>query len=150
MKQKKSAHYNDVIMTMVASQITSLTVVYSIVYQAQIKENIQAPRHWPLCGEFTGTGEFPARRASYVENVSIWWRHHETEKSTILAKFRPDWTELTSILQLPRQWRARHWAHNHLVFWTAVVHQNDCRCPGPNWVPRYLQTSWFKVLCCAT
>ena len=21
--------------------------------QAQIKENIKAPRHWPLCGEFT-------------------------------------------------------------------------------------------------
>ena len=24
----------------------------------------------------TGTGEFPAQRASYAENVSIWWRHH--------------------------------------------------------------------------
>ena len=22
--------------------------------QAQVKENIKAPRHWPLCGEFTG------------------------------------------------------------------------------------------------
>ena len=22
--------------------------------QAEIKENIKAPRHWPLCGEFTG------------------------------------------------------------------------------------------------
>ena len=40
------------------------------------KENIKAPGHWPLCGEFTGTGEFPAQRASYTENVSIWWRHH--------------------------------------------------------------------------
>ena len=45
--------------------------------QTQIKEYIKAPRHWPLCGEFTGTGEFPAQRASYAENVSIWWRHHE-------------------------------------------------------------------------
>ena len=44
--------------------------------QTHIKENIKAPRHWPLCGEFTGTGEFPAQRASYAENVSIWWRHH--------------------------------------------------------------------------
>ena len=44
--------------------------------QTQIKENIKAPRHWPLCGDFTGTGEFPAQRASYAENVSIWWRHH--------------------------------------------------------------------------
>ena len=42
----------------------------------QIKENIKAQRHWPLCGEFTGTGEFPAQRASNAESVSIWWRHH--------------------------------------------------------------------------
>ena len=46
--------------------------------QAEIKENVKAPRHWPLCGEFTGTGEFSAQRASYAENVSIWWRHHGT------------------------------------------------------------------------
>ena len=59
----------------IASQITSLTIDYSTI-QTQIKENIRAPRHWPLCGEFTGTGEFPAQRASYAENVSIWWRHH--------------------------------------------------------------------------
>ena len=45
---------------------------------AQIKENIKAPRHWHLCGEFTETGEFPAQRASNEENVSIWWRHHES------------------------------------------------------------------------
>ena len=43
----------------------------------QIKENIKAPRHLPLCGEFTGTGELPAQRASNAENVSIWWRHHD-------------------------------------------------------------------------
>ena len=30
-----------------------------------------------LCvGNSPGTGEFPAQMASYVENVSIWWRHH--------------------------------------------------------------------------
>ena len=27
-------------------------------------------------GNSPGTGEFPAQRASYAENVSIWWRHH--------------------------------------------------------------------------
>ena len=47
-------HYGDVIMGPMASQVTSLTIVYSTVIQAQIKENIKAPRHWPLCGEFTG------------------------------------------------------------------------------------------------
>ena len=27
--------------------------------QAQVKENIEAPRHWPLCGEFTGDRWIP-------------------------------------------------------------------------------------------
>ena len=44
--------------------------------QAQIKENIEAPRHWPLCGEFTGDQWIPRKMASNTENVSIWWRHH--------------------------------------------------------------------------
>ena len=47
-------HYSDVIMAVMASQITSLTIFYSTFFQAQIKEYIKAPRHWPLCGEFTG------------------------------------------------------------------------------------------------
>ena len=73
-------HYNDVIMGTVASQITSLTIVYSTVIQTEIKENIKAPCHWSLCGEFTGICEFPAQWASNAENVSIWWRHHDRIK----------------------------------------------------------------------
>ena len=38
--------------------------------QPQIKENIKAQRHWPLCWEFL------AQMTSNAENVSIWWRHH--------------------------------------------------------------------------
>ena len=57
-------------MDAMASQISSLTIVYSTVDWAQTKENIKAPRHWPLCGEFTG--EFPAQFASNAKNVSIW------------------------------------------------------------------------------
>ena len=52
-------HYNGVIMGAIASQITGLTIVYSIVIQTQIKESIRAPRHWPLCGEFTGDRWIP-------------------------------------------------------------------------------------------
>ena len=49
--------------------------------QTQIKESIKAPRQWPLCGEF------PAHMASNVENIFIWWRHHElrTAHLVILA-----------------------------------------------------------------
>ena len=35
-----------------------------------------------LCvGKSPGTGEFPAQMASYAENISIWWRHHDTVAS---------------------------------------------------------------------
>ena len=50
-------------------------IYYIHLFKARIKENIKAPRHWPLWGEFTGD-EFPAQGASNAENDSIWWRHH--------------------------------------------------------------------------
>ena len=38
-----------------------------------------------LCaGNSPGTGEFPAQMASNAENVSIWWRHHDTGKNVSL------------------------------------------------------------------
>ena len=58
-EKRTQDHYNDVIMGAIASQITSLTIVYSIVIPTQINENIKAPRHWPLCGEFTGDRWIP-------------------------------------------------------------------------------------------
>ena len=45
--------------------------------QARIKENIKAPRHRPFCGEF------PAQMASNAENVSIWWRHDDSNRPPI-------------------------------------------------------------------
>ena len=36
-----------------------------------------------LCAEISPvTGEFPAQMASYTENVSIWWRHHVSMKTS--------------------------------------------------------------------
>ena len=52
--------------------------------QARIKGNIKAPRHWPLCGEFTGDRWIPRTGASNAENVSIWWRHHDCNQGLIL------------------------------------------------------------------
>ena len=46
-------------MSPMASQITSLAIVYTTVIQAQIKENIKALRLWPLCGKFTGDRWIP-------------------------------------------------------------------------------------------
>ena len=51
--------YNAGIMSAMASQITNLTIVCWAFIKAQLKENIKAPRHWPLCGEFTGNRWIP-------------------------------------------------------------------------------------------
>ena len=63
-------HYDDVIMTAMASQITSLTIVYSIVYSAADKRKHQSSVS--LCaGNSPGTGEFPTQMASYAEMFSF-------------------------------------------------------------------------------
>ena len=42
-------------MSQIAPQITIVSIVYSTIYSGADKknQNIEAPRHWPLCGEFT-------------------------------------------------------------------------------------------------
>ena len=48
-----------------------------------------------LCaGNSPGTGEFSAQMASYAENVSIWWRHHEVHA----ANMGPIWGRTVSAL----------------------------------------------------
>ena len=46
-------------MSMMASQIPSLTMFTQPFIRVQIKENIKAPRHWPLWGKFTGNRWIP-------------------------------------------------------------------------------------------
>ena len=53
-------HYSDVIMSVMASQLFTQPFV-----QAQIKENIKAPRHWPLWGEFTGHRWIPHTKGQW-------------------------------------------------------------------------------------
>ena len=65
-------------MSALASQITSLTVVYSTVYSTHGSKKTSKLRVTGLCvGNSPVTGEFPAQRASNAENVSISWRHHD-------------------------------------------------------------------------
>ena len=71
-------HYNDVVLSAMASQITSLTDVYSTVYSRRRSKKTPKLRVTGLCeGNSQVTSEFPAQRASNAENVSFWWRHHD-------------------------------------------------------------------------
>ena len=59
-------------MSTMASQITSLTIVYSAVYSGGDQRKHQQASVTGLCeGNSPVTGEFPAQRANNVENVSI-------------------------------------------------------------------------------
>ena len=53
-----------------------------------------------LCvGNSPGTGEFPAQMASYAENVSIWWRHHEYQVLVIGRLLHPHTTACLNLSQ---------------------------------------------------
>ena len=79
-------HYNDVIMSAMASQITSLTIVDSTVYSRRRSKKTSKLRVTGLCaGNSPMTVKFPSQRASNAENVSIWWRHRITGDISILT-----------------------------------------------------------------
>ena len=63
------------------SQITSLTIVYSTVDSGADQRKHQSSASLVLCGEFTDHRGIPAQMASNPENVSIWWRHHDSIRS---------------------------------------------------------------------
>ena len=64
-------------MSAMASQIISLTSFYSTVYSRCRSKTLSTLRVAGLCEENSPmAGEFPAQRASNMENVSTWWRHH--------------------------------------------------------------------------
>ena len=72
-------HYNDVMMSAMASQIISLKkIVHSNVCSGADQYKTPKLRVTGLCdGNSPVTGEFPAQRASNAENVFISWRHHD-------------------------------------------------------------------------
>ena len=65
-----SIHYSDVIMSSMASQLTSPTIVCSNVSSGTNQRKRQSSAT-PV------TDELSTQRASNAENVSIWLRHHE-------------------------------------------------------------------------
>ena len=79
----------------IASQITSLTMVYSAVYSGAVQR-----KHQSFASLAFVTSEFPAQMASNAENVSIWWSHHE---SSTLKPFQDRKPRMTSGLPSQKQ-----------------------------------------------
>ena len=71
-------HYSYIIMSAMASEITGLTIVYSIVYLGADQRKHQSSAsltfvwgiHWSPVNS-------PHKRPVTRKNVSIWWRHHD-------------------------------------------------------------------------
>ena len=78
-------------MSTMASQITSITIVYPTVYSRCRSKTISKLRVTGLCeGNSPVSCEFSAERASNVENVSIWWRHHDSFYASIKSLHTAD------------------------------------------------------------
>ena len=61
------SHHSDVITGAMASWLFTPRFI-----QAQIKENMKAPRHWPLCGEFTGDRLIPRTNGQWRGKCFHW------------------------------------------------------------------------------
>ena len=70
-------HYNDAIMDSMTSQITSLTIVYSVVYSGADQRKHQSSASLAFVWGIHRDRWIPPQMASNTENVSIWWRHHD-------------------------------------------------------------------------
>ena len=66
--QRAIVHYNDVIMGAIASQITSLIIVYSTTCSGEVQRKRRSSASLAFVqGNSPVTGEFPAQMASNVE-----------------------------------------------------------------------------------
>ena len=74
----RSYHYRDAIMGTMASQTTSFTIVYSTVYSGADQRRHQSSASLAFVGNSPVTGDLRAQMASNAENVSIWWRQHDS------------------------------------------------------------------------
>ena len=79
-------HYNDVIMSAMASQITSVSIVYLTVYSGADQRKHQSSASLAIV---RGIPQWPVNspHKTNAENVSIWWRHHVIKLSVWLFRW---------------------------------------------------------------
>ena len=127
-------HYSDFKMGAMASQITSLTIVYSRVYSGADQRKHQSSASLTFV-----TGEFSAQITSNAENISIWWRHHDHSLRVSWGHqqkwywFSSSFVSMSSNhqhLKSLRTWvvNMRQWAGSSLLQVTAVVLLGPSHC----------------------
>ena len=71
-------HYSYVTMGAMASQVTSVSILYSTFCSDADQRKHQSSTSLAVVSPVTG--EFPTQRTRNAENVSIRWRHHVSKK----------------------------------------------------------------------
>ena len=96
-----------------------------------------------LCaGNSPDTGEFPAQMTSNAENVSIWWRHHETVLfcwCSYLASWS-EWHPPDYRFPIRSSWPGRLWLIFMVVWESDVGASGHGICLGNLW-----PTIWKKT-----
>ena len=119
-------------MTTIASQITSLTVVYSTVYSDADQRKHQSSASLAFVWGIHRDRWIPRTKTSYAENVSIWWRHHEKSRQNRSIRQKNYatfwwilyWFSICSVLinfhgTNNRRWTAQEGFHNN-IYWYKV------------------------------
>ena len=80
-------------MTTMASQITSLTVVYSTVYSDADQRKHQSSASLAIVWGIHRDRWIPRTKGQLPENISIWWRHHDFARFLQALKKKKRWTK---------------------------------------------------------
>ena len=125
-------HYSEVIMGAIASQITSFALFTYWFIQAQIRENIKAPPHWSLCGEFTSDRwMFPFDDVTMNSGLYTAWSHFLEAPGFRLQPFLEishgwSWRQKLSYASVTSNYRLCTIPHHCLCFWSVSA-------AGPWW-----------------
>ena len=142
-------HYDDVIMGTIASQITSLTIVYSTVYS-----DADQRKHQSSASLAFVWGIHPGQMASNAENVSIWWRHYgDTEySSNIEMPLKWEWIAVPA----PREpkldflisplWHLRCMSHKHRFGFISENIHCSTFMSTPNHIKNCVWKNWSLIL----
>ena len=121
-------HYNDIIMGTIASQLTSLTIVYSTVYSDADQRKhqsstslafvrgihwgpVNSPHKWPVMGKMFPLDDvimnifqraWAQQRSNWDQNLYIWNTPHI---STLSVGF-------VSVMSIVRSWGENRWCYN--------------------------------------
>ena len=101
-----SSHYSDVLMGTIASQITSQLFTQPFI-QTQIKENIKAPRHWPLCG---GIHRGPVNSPHKWPVTRKMFPFHDVIMMTLRGVFRFEVQHIEAETKWPPYFRRHHFS----------------------------------------